>query len=710
MPKTLDRAVAFPLYGIVDTPDGPRCGCGDPSCPPKRAGKHTWVKWGQLKPGQRLGGVEGRDNLAYATGSRSGFFVLDVDGPGTLPGPIPETYTVRTPTSVHYYFLLPDFAVKTSSGELEPGLDIRGEGGLVVAAGSRHRTGGAYVVEKDVEIAEAPAWLLARPELRKEAPGGGELSPGAAVLPPSASEAAKVLAGAWPKSDHDARLALAGALSRDYSLEATEAFLTLVCGEPEKASKAARDAFRGLEEGRTTWGWSQVEKICGGAAVKARKLLAGVPEDASAMFDRLMKPAIKKAIEEGNTRDRRTKDPAHVYTHTPGDAPAPERSKLCVSDAISVLRTHPEWAGVWAFDTFRDRVVCINPPVKLDAETKGLTEEDGIAICTWFEREGATVAPMSCFSAALAAAKCDSFHPVRAYLEALPPSDLNLDEVCTRALGNTGAIEGVFLRLWLISAVRRVLLPGCQADNSIILVGAQGAGKSSFGRILGAPWNAEELADLSSKDAAQGLRGAWLVEVAELDRVLRAEESTSKAFITRSVDRYRPSYGRGVIEQPRECVFFGTTNREDILRDVTGGRRYWPIRVGAIDRAWLEANRDPIWRAAYDAAKAGEAHWLDTDLEKLASEHRESFREEDAWEESIRLYLHGRKTVTSKEVFEKTIGGETERFGRRELLRITDTLRRLGCESRRDKNSKWWGVPPSLAELPLATATFTPSK
>ena len=116
-----------------------------------------------------------------------------------------------------------------------------------------------------------------------------------------------------------------------------------------------------------------------------------------------------------------------------------------------------------------------------------------------------------------------------------------------------------------------------------IFEGAQGARKSTAVKALFDPWFSDELADLGSKDAAMQTRGVWGIEVSELDAMSRMEVSRIKAFITRTTDRFRPPYGSRIIESPRSCVFWGTTNADGYLKDETGGRRFWPVKIGKIN-------------------------------------------------------------------------------------------------------------------------------
>jgi len=158
--------------------------------------------------------------------------------------------------------------------------------------------------------------------------------------------------------------------------------------------------------------------------------------------------------------------------------------------------------------------------------------------------------------------------------------------------------------------VARIFDPGCQNDHALILEGSQGAGKSSVTRILFGPWTDDELGDIGSKDTAMRLRGIWCIELAELDALDRKESTSIKAFLTRRIDRYRPPYGKREIEVPRQCVFIGTTNREDYLSDSTGNRRFWTVKTfpvvnGRFDLSGLQNVREQLWAEAVQARRRG---------------------------------------------------------------------------------------------------------
>ena len=208
-----------------------------------------------------------------------------------------------------------------------------------------------------------------------------------------------------------------------------------------------------------------------------------------------------------------------------------------------------------------------------------------------------------------------------------------------------GAEDTAFNRsvgaLWLISAVARIFRPGVKADHMLVLEGPQGARKSTALKILaGEDWFTDELPDLGSKDAAMHMQGVWIIEIAELDAIGKAEVSRIKAFLTRTTDRFRPPYGRYTIEVPRQCVFAGTVNPDTYLRDETGNRRFWPVRCGTIDIDALARDRDQLWAEAVARFRAGAIWWLDTpELIAAATAEQEKRYQADAWDDLIANWI-----------------------------------------------------------------------
>ena len=209
----------------------------------------------------------------------------------------------------------------------------------------------------------------------------------------------------------------------------------------------------------------------------------------------------------------------------------------------------------------------------------------------------------------------NSFDPVKDWLKKLPPWDgkKRLDSWLSDHFEAEGCPEYLaqVFRKWVVAMVMRQYNPGAKFDWMPIFEGPQDVGKSSFGRVLvGDKYFLDWVGDLSDKDSALALQGIWAVEMGELATLRKQDIDIVKAYITRTIDKVRPPFGRKVLEIPRRCVFYGTTNRDTYLKDETGNRRFKPIVVGRLDFAAIERDRDQLFAEAvylYD-------HFIETEL------------------------------------------------------------------------------------------------
>jgi predicted P-loop ATPase len=293
------------------------------------------------------------------------------------------------------------------------------------------------------------------------------------------------------------------------------------------------------------------------------------------------------------------------------------------------------------------------------------------------------------------------FHPVRDYLGGLTwdgtPRIAKLFPVYFGAVATDYA--STISTMFMIGMVARILNPGCKADHMVVLEGAQGTLKSTACRILGGDYFSDNLPDVSAgTDVSQHLRGKWLIEVSEMHAMGKAETTLLKAFITREVERYRPSFGRKEVIEPRQCIFIGTTNRATYLRDETGGRRFWPIKAGKIDVKALIRDRDQLFAEATHGYRKDVPWWPDKDFEREHIAPQQAARyEADVWEDNIAEYLKTNTKVTIGQVAKEALHIETPRIGRAEQNRIIAAMERLGWKrelevGRTDWQGKTWWI------------------
>jgi len=242
-----------------------------------------------------------------------------------------------------------------------------------------------------------------------------------------------------------------------------------------------------------------------------------------------------------------------------------------------------------------------------------------------------------------------AYHPIREYLNNLPPWD-GVPRVDTMLIDYLGAEDSPYTRAasrkTLVAAVARIVRPGTKHDSILVLNGKQGIGKSTLFSRLGKQWYSDSLSisDMKDKTAPEKLQGYWILELGELAGIKKMDVETVKSFITRTDDKYRPSYGRTVESHPRQCIIVGTTNSDGgFLRDITGNRRFWPVRVTGegTKRPWHLTDEEvsQIWAETLALFEAGEELYLTGELAESAADEQRNAMENDDREGLVAAYL-----------------------------------------------------------------------
>jgi predicted P-loop ATPase len=242
------------------------------------------------------------------------------------------------------------------------------------------------------------------------------------------------------------------------------------------------------------------------------------------------------------------------------------------------------------------------------------------------------------------------FHPIVEYIKSLHWD--GTPRVNTLLIDYFGAEDNAYtraaIRKMLCAAVTRVFHPGTKFDTALILVGPQATYKSTFVKKLGKNWFSDTFTTVQGKESFEQIQGAWLVEIAELSGLKKAEVETIKHYISKCEDSFRPAYGRTIETYKRQCVFFGTTNSKDFLRDPTGNRRFLPIDVRPeyatknVAQELTEEEVDQVWAEAYEMYKQGESLYMTGEEDMLAKIEQHKHSEQDERKGIIEEYLNAK--------------------------------------------------------------------
>jgi hypothetical protein len=388
-----------------------------------------------------------------------------------------------------------------------------------------------------------------------------------------------------------------------------------------------------------------------------------------------------------------------------------------VGNCLLALREDPALCDLLAYNEMLGLPMLMQPPPYSslpDFEPRPLTDADVVAIQEFLQWEGLRrVGKNTVFEAVDKRARECPYHPVRSYLDGLKwDGKKRLHKWLVTYLGapdddytrgpEDGSSSGIGA-MFFIALVARAYAPGCQADYLLVLEGPQGEWKSMACKMIGGEWFSDCLPDIMcGKDVSQHIRGKWLIEVSEMHAMNRAEATHLKSFITRTTERYRPSYGRAEVIEPRQCVFVGTTNKDAYLRDETGARRFWPVKTSTIDIEALKRDRDQLFAEAVVLYRNGVPWWPDKNFEQAyVRPEQETRYEGDAWEQPIGEFLdivqaradEKQRRTTILEVAQQALDlEEKSRLGTADQRRIAACLTVLGWKrgARGNKGERFW--------------------
>lgn len=372
-----------------------------------------------------------------------------------------------------------------------------------------------------------------------------------------------------------------------------------------------------------------------------------------------------------------------------------------LANALRALRSDPLLRTAFAFDEM------LRTPMLTRSSPVPVTDDDIIDLQEFLQRAGLHSITRDTAKHALFSYAADRpYHPIRTFLEQLKWDQKPRLKTWTNqylGAGQTPYTETVG-PLFVISMIARVYRPGCKADHMLILEGQQGILKSMVCSILaGDEYFSDSMPEISmGKDVSVHLRGKWIVEIAEMHAFNRADSTHLKSFLSRTHERYRPPYAMMEVDEPRQVVFIGTSNKETYLRDETGGRRFWPIKTGTIAVDALRLDRNQLLAEAVHLFKAGAQWWPDKEFERAHIEPEQEARYEfDEWFNAVADYVRLISDTTIQNIAKNSaLEIKLERLGQFEQRRIAAILRQLGWTAKRDKHRRWWEAPANRTGAP----------
>lgn len=306
---------------------------------------------------------------------------------------------------------------------------------------------------------------------------------------------------------------------------------------------------------------------------------------------------------------------------------------------LEIIMNHdPALKKAIAIDEFANRRVIMSdlPWRKKSKRSPYWLDSDDSALRVYLEKRYNQRGKDMVQDALINVSTANKYHPVRDYLNVLKWDGVpRVEKLLVNYLGAEDTeYTKIVTRKFMAAAVARVMKPGVKFDNVLVTLGKQGIGKTLLAQKLGGPWFSNSLDSVQGKDAYEALQGAWIIELGEMSATKKADIDAMKQFISKTSDTFRAAYARNTETHFRQCVFWGTTNEQEFLRDKTGNRRFWPVpcaKEGGKLKPWdlSDETRDQIWAEAVQIFKNGEVLALTAKENALATAQQSMHTETD---------------------------------------------------------------------------------
>ena len=511
-----------------------------------------------------------------------------------------------------------------------------------------------------------------------------------AQLPTSTKESVVIAASKKPQEDPLAKEGVVGAFCRAYSItEVITKFLADVYAESTVAGRydyIAGESSAGVVvyEDKFAYSHHATDPACGKLlnAFDLVRMHRFGDDDEKTSFKQMAELAVKDEKVKAQLAQERMEKANEEFSSEDWQNALDLDKKGGVLDTldniVSILRYDEELQHI-AFNYHRDGIDA-KGGLPWEQIKSGWNDTDGASLKVFLSRKYGLYSPTKTKDAVIAVAVERAYHPIKEYLESLPDWD-GVPRVDNLLIDYFGAAATSYsqaaIRKTLVAAVARIYQPGIKFDSVLILNGPQGIGKSTFFTRLAGDWFSDSLTltDMKDKAGPEKLQGYWILELAELAGMRKADVETVKSFLSRVDDKYRVSYGVNVESHPRQCIIVGSANAENgFLRDITGNRRFWPILVSrdAPKKSWQITASDvqQIWAETLVIYKKGEKLYLEGDDAVLAKVEQAEAMENDEREGLVQAYLEALLPIN---------WGEMDLYERRNFLNgnsVTD----IGCQ------------------------------
>ena len=361
-----------------------------------------------------------------------------------------------------------------------------------------------------------------------------------------------------------------------------------------------------------------------------------------------------------------------------------------IRNCLTVFQNDPLLSGAIAKNLLTERIDIIKP-IGYHRTGTAITDTDMNYLLLYLEETYGLTSEKKIAAAIGIVANENGYHPIRDYLNGLSWDGTERIRTCLHHFLGADSDQYTYeaLRLFLLGAIHRAFHPGCKFEVMLCLVGGQGAGKSTFFRLLAVKdeWFSDDLRKLDDDNVYRKLQGHWIIEMSEMIATANAKSIEEiKSFLSRQKEVYKIPYETHPEDRLRQCVFGGTSNALDFLPlDRSGNRRFLPVMVYPEqaevhildDEAASRAYMEQLWAEAMTIYRSGDFKLsFSTEMVRYLKEHQRDFMPEDTKAGMIQAYLdrYTGSMVCSKQLFREALNHPFDEPKQWEIREVNDIM------------------------------------